>query len=300
MATTSGTATDHLDLLARLVTFVTGAAMGSEAWTAVRNTASEVILQGPGLTGSDQIFVGMKVISDAGADYYDWILSGFTGFDAGLAFESQPGAHHTGWGANQSGPLLTLWNKPMDYWIVASGRRIYLVAQVSTVYVTMCLGLLETPYASPGQYPYPLVVAGNQAWSGAVTPTANVSLRWSYTGEENRAFWNPRASTSGRGSQLRLRWPDGSWVGFAQGDLWPISGGVSDLRPQIDGNLTRMPILLSTASPTNILGELGQVQWVSGHNTASRDTLTEGADTWLVVQNVFRTTKTDYAALKLA
>lgn len=300
MATSSGTATDHLDLLSRLVTFLTGVGMGSQAWTVMRNTGSEVILRGPGLAGADQIFVGMKVLSDASADYYDWILSGFTGYDGALAFEAQPGAHHVGWGAGQSGPLLTLWNKPMDYWFVASGRRIYVVAQVSTVYVSACLGLLETPYASPGQWPYPLVVAGNQAWSGAVTPTGNVALRWSYTGEENRAFWNPRASISGRASQLRLRWPDGSWFGFAQGDLWPISGGASDLRPQVDGSLTRLPILLSTASPTNILGELGQVQFVSGHAIAARDTLTEGADTWLVMQNVHRTTKTDYAALKLA
>jgi len=308
MATTTGTATDYNDLMARVVTFVTGPTLGAQAWTAMRNVAGEAILRGPGLTGTDQIFVGMKSFSDAGADYYNWVLSAFTGFDAGLAFEAQPGAHHTGWGSNQSGPILTLQNAAMRYWLSANGRWICLVVQVGTVYVSAILGFALTPYASPGQWPYPMVLGANQAWSGALTLAANTSLRWSYTGDENRA-WFASGSGLGRSGQLRVRLNDGTWWSFGptyatgRGAIYPLANGALDLRPNLDGTYQRFPLILSratTSGEVDTLGQFDQVNWVTGHGNAAENTHTESADTWLAVPNVFRATKADYAAFKLA
>ena len=308
MATTSGTATDYNDLMARLVTFATGPALGAQAWTALRNLTGEVILRGPGLTGTDEIYVGMKSFSDAGADYYNWVLSAFSGFDAGLTFEAQPMAHHTGWGANQSGPILTLQNASMRYWMAATGRWIYLVVQVGTVYVPAILGFALTPYASPGQWPYPMVLGANMAWAGAVTLAGNTILRWSYTGNENRAWFNS-GSGAARAAQLRVRLNDGTWWGFGpsytagQGAIYPVANGAADLRPNLDGTYQRLPLILSRAAASgesDVLGQFDQVNWVTGHANAAENTLTEGADTWLVVPNVFRSTKVDYAAFKLA
>jgi hypothetical protein len=308
MATTTGTATDHNDLMAQVVAFVTGAALGAQAWTALRNVTGEAILRGPGLTGTDQIFVGMKSFSDAGADYYNWVLSAFTGFASGLAFEAQPGAHHTGWGANQSGTILTLQNALMRYWLSANGRWIHLEVQVGTVYVPAILGFALTPYASPGQWPYPMVLGANQAWANALTLAGNTSLRWSYTGTENRA-WFGAGSGAGRASQLRVRLADGTWWGFGptyttgQGTIYPLANGAADMRPNLDGTYQRLPLILSRASASgeiDVLGQFDQVNWVTGYANAAENTLTEGADTWLVVPNVFRSTKVDYAAFKLA
>lgn len=308
MATTTGTATDYNDLLAQVVAYVTGPTLGTQAWTALRNVTGEAILRGPGLTGTDQIFVGMKAFSDVGADYYNWVLSAFTGFDAGLAFEAQPGAHHTGWGAGQSGPILTLQAASMRYWLSANGRWIALVVQVGTVYVSAILGLALTPYASPGQWPYPMVLGANQAWPGAVTLAANTSLRWSYAGAENRNWFGPGSGVA-RSSQLRVRLGDGSWWGFGptyaagQGALYPQANGAADMRPNLDGTYQRLPLILSRQAATgeiDVLGQFDQVNWVTGHANAAENTLTEGLDTWLVVPNVFRSTKVDYAAFKLA
>ena len=71
MAFTSGTATDYLDLLNRLKQFVTQDMLpANERWTVLRwvpGPPAELVLQGPGLAGTDQINVG--ILSEAGADY---------------------------------------------------------------------------------------------------------------------------------------------------------------------------------------------------------------------------------------
>ena len=51
---------------------------------------------------------------------------------------------------------------------MANGRRIVMVAKTGTYYEMMHLGLFRL-YATPGQYPYPLLVGG----------TYNSSTRWS-------------------------------------------------------------------------------------------------------------------------
>ena len=79
MAFTSGTATDYLDLLNRLKQFVTQDMLpANERWSVLRwvpGPPAELVLQGPGLAGTDQINVG--ILSEAGADYGNWKLRGF-------------------------------------------------------------------------------------------------------------------------------------------------------------------------------------------------------------------------------
>src|ERR1700687_2953884 len=61
-------------------------------WTSLRRTSgAEMIWQAPGNGGLDQILVGAKIFSNVGADYYNWRLGGFTGFDSSLAFNMQAG-----------------------------------------------------------------------------------------------------------------------------------------------------------------------------------------------------------------
>ena len=76
MAFTSGTAADYLDLLNRLKQFVTQDMLpANERWSVLRwvpGPPAELVLQGPGLAGTDQINVG--ILSEAGADYGNWKL----------------------------------------------------------------------------------------------------------------------------------------------------------------------------------------------------------------------------------
>jgi hypothetical protein len=283
-----------------------------ERWTVLRNVAGEIILRGPGLSASDQIFVGAHAFYNSSADYYNWWLSGFTGYESANSFETQPGAHHVGSGAGQSGPILNLWNSPIPYWFIINGRRILVVAKISTVYVSAYLGLLEAPYASPGQWPYPLMIGGSSAWKGSITLTST-QLRWSYTGDENRNWFNPRPGvgySNARDYQMRIRLGSGTWWGFSSdsdhgypGNLYPVSNGADDMRACLDGSYPRYPLIpsmLDTDGSVNVLGEIQTVTWVPGFANASEVILTDGAVNWLVFQNVYRTTKKDYCAFKLA
>ena len=118
-------------------------------WIAKRSSAgSEYIWQAPGNSNQDQIIVGAKTFFDATGGYYNWRLLGATGFDAGMAFAAQPGAC--------SRPVLPLWNGSIPYWFFADGRRVIVVAKITTVYEHAYLGFLDA-YATPGEWAYPLV-----------------------------------------------------------------------------------------------------------------------------------------------
>ena len=274
-------------------------------WVALRSAAgSEYIWQAPGNAGTDQILVGASVFSNAGADYFNWRLGGFTGYASGNVFTNQPGA--------MTGPCLPLWNASIPYWFVADGKRVIVVAKVSTVFESAYLGFIDT-YPSPGQWAYPLAVGGMLAFVNEPVATS-VNWRWSYTGNEHHAFYlgNPTASAADAASSLRLRKPDGSWRGFGNngfaasasypGALWPAASGMTDLRPNLDGTYPMFPIIPTENDGTvqNVFGELAGVMSTTGHLNAAENTITVGRETWLVIQNAHRTTKTDYAALRLA
>jgi hypothetical protein len=283
-------------------------------WISKRRTAGvEMIWEAPGNGGLDEIFVGAKVFSDSGAgDYYNWRLGGFDDFDPALDFTLQPGYVGGPGGQVASSPVLNLWNSTIPYWFVANGRRVIVVAQVSTVYVACYLGYLA-PYASPGSFPYPLVVGGSMAWAGAEPAAGSTSWRWSEPADQLRNFPSPFESglSSDATSQLRLRLSTGVWRGFGAstppagvyGAVWPYGdatqGGMADWRPNLDGGYTLLPIVLFDASP-NTYGELDGVVATTGYAQSSTNTITIDGDQYLVVQNVFRTSKIDYFAVKLA
>jgi hypothetical protein len=276
-------------------------------WTSLRRVAgSEMIWQAPGNGGLDQIIVGAKTFSNVGADYYNWRLGGFTAYNSPDAFNAQPG--YVG-GASQanSSPVLTLWNSTTPYWFIASGRRVIVIAKVSTVYAAAYLGFLAS-YMAPGSFPYPLIVGGNLAFSGAEPVATDASWRWSYTGADIRNFAIPQATISvSYESTLQLRLTTGSWRGFdinpldqVFGRVWPFAYvETNDWRPNLDGGYPLLPVVLFDATP-NVYGELDGVYATSGFSQGSENTITVGGIPYLVVQNVFRNTKADFFAVRLS
>ena len=117
-------------------------------------------------------------------------------------------------------------------------------------------------------------------------------------------------------AQMRLRTPDGTWKGFdfdsldnnTQGKIWPYCGYMNNLRANLDGSYFMMPIVLSyddgvvigALNQRNTYGELDGVAGTTGYNQVSENTNTVARIQWLVVQDTFRTTTTDYFAVKLA
>lgn len=308
MAVEINTATDYIDLLNRLRVFLTG--MVANPWTVLRNTiggtvaipTGELILQAPGLAGTDQIFVGIQPFANSVTDYYNWRLAGFTGYGNALAFSAQPGV--------MQNVFSSLWASAIPYWFIGNGRRVIVVAKVSTSYVMIYLGLYNS-YHSPAQYPYPMAIGGNMAHG--TEPAANdPAWRWSVNDNRNHNFpFSSNVNTFGTPNntrQLRMRLPSGFWAALQAQDngvygdynLWPYSGSMSNLIQNL-GTPTQsplFPIVMYDATP-EVYGEFDGVFATSGQGIAAEDTLTVGADSYLVVQDVFRTARNMYCAVRL-
>jgi hypothetical protein len=290
MATATGTASGYLDLLDRLVTFATGLS-SPEAWTVDRNITAadgerELIMHGPGLAGDDAVYVGIRGVTNSTSDYYNWRLMGCTGFVSGNDWTAQPNVSPV---SITDGNHLLLWDDAIPYTFIGSGRRLIVVAKVSTVYETAYLGL-ALPYATPGQYPYPLVVGGT---------CRTGDVRWSNQSTNHSAFWRPQAGG------LSWRTQDGNWLRLVSPTTSSLSqitaGGTRETlwREAPDGTRWLLPLVGTQYNPNNTLGELDGVAAVPGFGVASEDTVDDGTDDWLVVQSGWRTTSTDYAAVRL-
>ena len=294
MAVEIGTASGYLDLLDKLVTFATGLT-APEAWTVDRNITAadgerELIMHGPGLDGSQAIYVGVRSRTNADSDSYNWRLMGCTGYVAGNAWWAQPNSSNT-WTSGNSANLL-LWDQAIPYWFIGSGRRLIVVAKVSTVYETAYLGY-ALPYATPGQYPYPLVVAGT---------SDRANQRWDWQGDGHSALWRPLDPN------VQWRTADGEWrrlreantKGDDQVNPGLIDGSLGDdWREAPDGTRWLLPLVGVSYGPDNYLGELDGLAVVPGFGIAAEDIIDDGGDDWLVVQSAFRTTSRDYAAVRL-
>ena len=272
-------------------------------WLQKRGLAgSEYIWQAPGNANTDQIFVGATVFSNVSADYYNWRLGGFTGYSSSLAFGAQPGA--------QTRPCVCLINQAIPYWFIADGRRVMMIAKVSTVYESMFIGLIDA-YASPGQWPYPLAVGGSMAWE-TEPASSDSAWRWSNQADDHSAFWESNSTNiSWKTTPLMIRLPTGGWLGFwskgydgylAHGAIWPWISGMVDLRPNLDGSYPLFPLIMNHdyGGSTVTFGEFGGLMATTGHSNISENLHTIGRDSWLVVQNTYRTTRSSYAAFRLA
>jgi hypothetical protein len=263
-------------------------------------------VKGRGLAGTESIYVGLRSAIDAGNDIYSIEIGGAQGFNAAFGWASQVGKSPTTYVAS--------WNSSVPYWIVASGRRFVVVSKVSTTYHAMYGGLI-LPYATPSQYPYPHFIGGHGA----------SNLRWSDTSVGFRQFIDPGATSTATNTGANLCFPDGSWQYFSNftnssgndslnittgRSIWPYAGGGSathvddrlrEMRDNIDGTYTLLPLILSCESPSRqVFGEFDGCYWVSGYGNAAENIITVSGQDYLVVQNIFRTNRWNYWALKLA
>lgn len=279
MAFESGTATNYRDLLDKVRLFLTtNAALVSagQAWTQLRwtsdATSQELLLRAPGLAGLDEIYCGIRSYQDLAADSFNFACRGYTGYVAGVAFASQPGA---------SGERhLSLWNAAIPYWLVANGRRMILAAKVSSRYMWMHLGFI-TPYARPNQLVYPFLLTGNAdlggyRWSACVT-------NWSTLIRRAENDWNASF-------QFWPSWPPDSRylnMGPAPGDVYPLTAILAWETGGIAG------------TPKNIYGEIDGLFHVNGQNNPSENIVVVNGVNHLVIQDVANAGVGNYVALRL-
>lgn len=333
MASTSGTATNYLDLLTLLKTFLTTDATlvaANQGWTALKDVTNELALpdsgtltperhiyfRGPGLSQSDEIHVNIRAYRDpSDINYHNWDVRSAVGFDSLESFDDQPAATPIQTSGDFGGPRLLLSDTSMNYWFIANGRRFIVIADVNGTWSSM-YGGFYLPYATPSEMPYPMYVAGNGCkealpvneasdfvasfWDPAGVSATSPSTNCGYLRDFN-GTWRPVSNYISTSGITRSNITNGTTI-------WPYNYFHNeDLDDDItkqndDGSTTVLPcILLGTLDGGNVFGELDGVMFMSGVARSPADTLTIGSDTYLVVRSSFRQNPSfDYVAINLA
>lgn len=266
--------------------------LGTQGWEILRKEKDHLaMVKGKGLAGSDQIFVNMETYFDESADYYNMRLNGADGYDATETIANQLN--------NSPTVYVPLIDTAISYWIVASGRRFIVIAKTSTNFHGCYCGFF-LPFATPTQYPQPLVIGGSSATSTA---------RWSNTTAQTTGFFDPYDG-------VKIRKTNGAWASVRNGGgevvFHPYSAsdeGASghrahNIRTDLAGNYLLMPITVvlttvGSATEYGILGELDQCYFVSGFSNAAENIVNDGVYDHLVVQSAYKTGVGDYLALRL-
>jgi hypothetical protein len=103
----------------------------------------------------------------------------------------------------------------------------------------------------------------------------------------------------GNRSNMRMRFVDGVWkTPFVYPWNNPFLAANYQLRENPTDHYPLLPLTLVDTTP-NIYGELDGIYYVSGFNNAVEHTIDVNGDTYLVMQDVWRTSHTDYYAMKL-
>lgn len=268
--------TAHYAMLAAIKTFVE-----ANGWTTQRYDTStanhELILLAPGISGTEQIYVGIRTYQDVANDYYNFYVSAFTGYVSGNSFDTQPGSSFKGVCAH---------NNRIDYWMSMNGQRLAVAMKVGTpVYESFYIGKF-LPYGTPAQFPYPVVASG--------TLNGAAATRFSDTTHS--------IGYKGNTAAMSMRFVDGLYKNpFA----WPW--GVVDLSSAPGVNYHRrpavatydlLPVVLHD-NVTNVYGELDGIYSITGFNNAVENTITIGGVTYVVIQDVGRNSFIDYYALRM-
>jgi len=330
MAFEIGTATSAADLYAKLQTFLktnVDLVAATEEWTEVWNgttigtNPTDVLLQGPGTSGTAEVLIGMRLFEDVPGDRYHIRISGATGI---LVGSDSYDAHVN---STPQHVYIPLDAGAMSYWFVANGSRFVIVVKISTVFEAAYAGLF-LPYSDPIAYPYPLFIGG----SAGNFDLENSPEDWRDATDGHTHFTNPqlKLNVSRFGSPAKMLDPAGLWTdgeNYAYTDassnmligplnhngFWEYEGendAVNEywyqprylygrMREAFGGDfpLWRME-LTGQDGPTNF-GVLDGVTFCQQFQNSAENLITIGGVDHLVVQNVFRTGEFDYWALAL-
>lgn len=248
----------------------------ANGWTTLRDNSAadsrEVILKGVGLSGLEDIYVGLKTYYNSSADYYNIQLGVFTGYVSGNSFETQPNAYLTGVPAH---------NNRIDYWLIVNAQRICCAMKVGTpVYESFYIGKMF-PYGRPSQFPYP-VVCGASFKTAAATRYSETTHNFMFRGSGN--------------DRLGMRTND-SWVNPS---IYPYNNdaicGATQLR-DTNNKYQLNPVEIYTSN--GIYGTFDGIYHITGFNNAVENTLVIGGVTYVVIQNIWRTSFNDYYAMRM-
>lgn len=265
-------------------------------------TSDELILKGEGLSGTEEIYVGIRTYGSTTADYYNLAVAGFTGYVPSNTWAAQPGYRESGVPAH---------NQAIDYWLIVNPQRIAFTLKVGTpVYESAYIGKI-LPYATPSQFPYPVAVMG-MLNGAAATRYSDTSHSMSFKG--NR-------------TNCALRWMDGTYkqpLMYPWNNAWVAGTSTTNANEALRDSGDQYPILPCVMCETtpNVFGELDGIGYVSNFNNTvesivqvggtpvvddpgwtaqqrANAIITAGGVPHVCLQDVSRTSFTDYFAMRL-
>lgn len=249
----------HYKVLAAIKTL-----LEAVGWTTLRYDTSgadkELIMNSDGLSGSEDIFIGFKTYQSVAGDYYNIAVSCFTGYISGNTFEGQPGARLCG---------VPCHNNAVTYFLTANKQRIAGCFKVGTpVYTHFYVGKMF-PYARPGEFPSPLVSAGN--FNGKEERRfSDTAYNFPYYG-----YWyTTQNGGPSANCYLYLRRPDGAWAQQYH-EPWRNGFRYGQHRPA-GTDYVMLPVILFNNSPRNAWGELDGIMQVTGFNNGVENVIQEG------------------------
>lgn len=289
MAFQTGSVTNLNDFINTLKTFLT-----TNSWTNVKDSGSPRELLFKNI--DNDIVIGFKLNTD-NLTYFNLLLNICNSYNAGNSFYSQVGSinHYpdNSVNTNDIAPVVTLHDNAINYWFFVNDRRLIVVAKCSTSYISFYLGKFLA-YGSNGQYPKPYFAGANGF---------EVNQLLSDTDVKNEAFIYQRSGKTKGVSVIKDE--NANWIKINNssvngttglGMIYPSNIQQTKLFKNSDDSYNLIPNILF--NDTSAAGELDGVYVISGSGLSPENTLTIAAQEYVIFNNIFRTTQSDFFAIK--
>ncbi len=276
-----------------------GALPAAQRWTQLRYTTPtdgsnrELILQGVGLSGTEQVFIGFRSYHNVASDYYNLTCAGFTGYVADSAFTAQPGYFERGVCAH---------NNRIDYWLAVNAQRVMFGLRMSAPlsYEPGYAGKFFA-YATPGEYPYPLLVAGTLSAPTPATRYSDTTAQHS-TGLKGCVY---NAGTYYNYDCGRFRDAGGVWRPYRAAPWTRAENAAPALVRDTGGYYAPPAVEIMTravdqlAGENNVWGVLDGVRYISGFNNQAENTGVLDGKSYVVMADTERNGIGDYLLLEM-
>lgn len=262
---------------------------GSEAFPGL--VLREVILKNSGVSHKEPIYVGLRECQYIPGNFYALQLNVMYNFDKDSIdwnynkTISGRASYNTSRNAYSTHPHILLNDDSMAYWVISTKQAIMGIARVAgSVYETFYVGQGKR-FSAPSKYANPLLAIG----SGYGT------FNYTETGSSHRYVLTPASyALMAVDNENNYRAND-SVILLPMQDFAAI-GEIT--RTEAD-EIERYPVDLYDDDNDCLLCELDGVFALLDNELQSEDTLTDGAKSFVITQDIFRTTYSSYMAFEL-
>jgi hypothetical protein len=283
--------------------FSRDATTGNPFGTTAATDPIECVIENTGLTGAEEVLLGIREWRYVAGAGYGWDLNGYTYYTTSMAWNVNSAQHgrtsyNTTWNRWDQMPMLPLTNGTLYWWLFSNRQRIVLVVKVGTGYESMYLGFGRR-FSSPTDYPIPMVIKGS--CQGLFNYTSAASWRQFICNNE----WTQL------GYGLMIIDPANTYVICGNASYYSTgirmlpyntfddtAGTVTDTIGATPYNLLS-PVLLVRPSVDQVFMDLDGVYHITSDSVLAEDLMYTDTEKLRVFPNITRTTFYDWMGVKV-